>query len=496
MSTMKQILDEWVGRPVSAFISAMEMFGQRVEGEQIIDGMFSRFAHTLSSPSFGSGKDESEVSSNLSKENHLKEEPLSGVRVNQVGNVEFTDEDRLILDRVEGALEDGRELKSWWDRTYPNGFAEKFDLERVFNRPDSSFGFFDEVQLGRGLLPVMGNFQDMLYDQPRTPTALTQNAAEWMRDQIREFILHYFMRVSSFRQPDVYVESRRRALPSYLEKLSWCNEPNILRQGFGFTQYYYKLRDTGQIGKFPQESESAIIDLREIGVKYEWIVVKVRIFDFNFRFKPFGSNGPELSFPLTEASYLVLSRDFILNEDEPSPDALGRYGLGYSFIRDPTQGLIGYGPGQFRAAIELINFEVSRRGDVRVGMVFVADRPERIANVSLNPVDWSFNLAGLFSFGMASQFLAPLRNTLERIPTTVDSFDPVYGFVSLANSLTANQAAQQLCISREQLEKDFLAQHFIQHYTTIVGSLLTWRQIPDWLDSAALPEWVVLGRSS
>jgi hypothetical protein len=408
----------------------------------------------------------------------------------------LTDQDRAILERVEEARADGVALKRWWDRTYPDGFAERFELERVFNRPDTSFGFFDQVQLNRGILPVMGNFQDMFYDQTRTPSNLNREAALWMRDQIREFVLRYFMRVSAFRQPEVYVESGQPTLPPYLKSLSWCVEPDILRQGFGFTQHYYKRRDTGQIGKFPRESESAIIDLREIGHKYEWIVVKVRIFDFSFRFKPFGSNGPELSFPLTEESYLILSRDFILNEDDPSPDCLGRYSLGYSFIRDPTQGLIGYGPGQFRAAIEIINFEVSKRGEIRVSMVFVADRPERIANVSLNPVDWSFRLADLFSFGMTSKLFAPIKSSLERIPPAVDSFDPVYGFVSLANTLTANQASQQLCISREQLEKDFLAQHFIQHYVTLVGSLSTWRQIPDWLDSAALPAWVVNGRSS
>ena len=77
-----------------------------------------------------------------------------------------------------------------------------------------------------------------------------------------------------------------------------------------------------------------------------------------------------------------------------------------------------------------------------------------------------------------------------------DPVDPRALFTASPIFETANQAAQQLCISKEQLEKDFLAQHFIQHYTTIVGSLLTWRQIRDWLDSAALPEWVVTGRSS
>jgi len=304
------------------------------------------------------------------------------------------------------------------------------------------------------------------------------------------------MRISAFRQPEAYVESRRPTLPAYLSSLSWCTHPEELRQGFGFKQCYYKLRESGVIGKFPESEASAIVDLRDVGRTYEWIVLKVHIFDFSVKFQPFGSNRPELSVPLTEESYLVLSRDFILNENNPSPHCRGRYGLGYAFIKDPAKGLIAYGPGRFKAAIEIINFEVSKRGEIGVSMIFVADRPERIANVSLDPVDWTLRLADLCSLGMTSRFLAPIRNSVEQGRPGVGSFDPVYGFISLVNGLSANQAEKQLCISREQLEKDFLAQHFTQHYATMVGSLLTWRQIPDWLDSAALPEWVVTGKSS
>ena len=52
-----------------------------------------------------------------------------------------------------------------------------------------------------------------------------------------------------------------------------------------------------------------------------------------------------------------------------------------------------------------------------------------------------------------------------------------------------------LCISTETLEKLFLMQHFKQHYQTIVGSMLTWRQIPNWLDTPSLPSWVISGLS-
>lgn len=474
---MMRIFNEMFERPLAAFASSMEMLGQRAQGMQSLDGMARQIAHTLSRASVGGSIHKSDATTFVAK------------------SADLTEQDRLVLQRVDSYLSSGLALKRWWDKTYPaNGFRQQFELQRVFNRPGRSFGFFDEVSFDGRTLPVMGNFQDMFYDRPRTPTNLQQEAAQWMRDQIREFVLHYFMRVSSFRQPEASVESGRPAPPLCLEGFSWCTEQDILRQGFGFSQLYYKLRDNGQVGKF--QDEFAIIDLRELGRKYEWIVVRVRIFDFNVKFNPLGPDGPELAVPLKEESYLVLTRDFILNEDHPSPGVLGQYGLGYAFIKNPTQGLFAYGPGQFDAAIELINFQVLESGEVRVRMTFVVNRPQRIANVSLDPVNWGFRFADLFSFGLTSRLLAPVKDAFERLPTSVGSFDPVSTYVSLVNALTGNWAGRELCISREQLEKEFLAQHFMQHYTTIVGSLLTWRQIPDWLDSARLPEWVVTGRSS
>src|SRR5262249_16331752 len=157
---------------------------------------------------------------------------------------------------------------------------------------------------------------------------------------------------------------------------------------------------------------------------------------------------------------------------------------------------LAYGPGEFDAAIELINFYVLENGEVRVRMAFVSNRPDRIANVSFDPINWGFRVADLFSLGMTSLLLAPVKSGFAGSPARLGSFDPVYTYVSLINALTGDQAAKQWCISREQLEKDFLVRHFMQHYQTIVGSLLTWRQIPDWLDSEALPEWVIKGTSS
>ncbi|HVF43016.1 MAG TPA: hypothetical protein VM936_08400 [Pyrinomonadaceae bacterium] len=409
----------------------------------------------------------------------------------------LTAEDLAVIDTVEGYLRDGIALKRWWERAdAANSYARRVTLDREFNRPAGAYGFWDTVQLAGGPLPVMGNVQEMFYDQPRSPAAGQREAAAWMRDQLREFVLHYFMRVSAFRDPEAYAPDRRVVPPDYLARFSLCPQEDIRRQGFGFRQLYYKLAATGEVGKFPVRERPAIIDLREIGTKYEWVVLRVRIYDFNFTFQPFGPGGPSVSVPLNEQSNLIMSREFVEDEQDPEPGVIGRYGLGYAFVRELTPGLTAYGPGEFRAAIETFRFDVRESGEARVRMVFVADRPERVANVPIDPVNWSFGIADLFTFGLTSRLFSPVRNVLDRLPTNVGTFDPVFPAISLLNALTANQAAEVLCISRDTLETQFLVKHFMQHYQTMVGSLITWRQVRDWLDAQSVPEWVVAGRSA
>jgi hypothetical protein len=331
----------------------------------------------------------------------------------------------------------------------------------------------------------------MLYDCPRAPAGSEREIAAWMDQQVREFVLRYFMRISSFRQPQAAADEPARW---YTGPLSWCPSEEGRRGGFGFTQLFYKRRDTGEIGSFSETERHAITDVREIGPTFDWIVAKVRIFDFDVRLRPFGADGPELVVALNEESYLALAPDFIV--DERSPSGGGRYGIGYAFVRNPGPSVFSYGPGQFEAAFELIQFQVRDSGVVDVHMVFVSNRPDQVANVEIRPIDWTYRLADFATFGLSSRLFAPLWGELRRLPVQLGAFDPIRTYISLANALTGGLAARELCISREQLDKLFLIQHFMEHYQTIVGSLLTWRQFPDWLDASALPEWVITGRSS
>ena len=404
--------------------------------------------------------------------------------------------DARLLASVEEFLGRGRDLLRWWQVALPaNRFAERFGLGRTFNDPPRSFGFFDQARVGGRQRPVMGNYQKMFYDQPKTPPANRQVGAEWMRDQVREFVLHYFMRVSDTQAPEAYIEGVPTAAPGLLRPLSWCPDETPIRGGFGFRQLYYKPVGGGEVCPFPEADRFAVVDLRDIGVKYEWIVLQVEIFAFNVTFAPFGAAGPQFQLPLAENSYLVVSRDFVVDEEAPKPGVLGRYGFGYAFIKNPETGLLAFGPGEFDEAIELIVFEVFDNGQVCVDMSFVSNRPERVVNVSLDPVTLGYRAADLMSFGLTSRLLAPLKELWDRLPQDLTQPDPVFTYITLANLATAGWAGERLCISRQQLEKEFLAKHFMQHYQTIVGSLPTWRGVCDWLDAASLPEWVRRGRS-
>lgn len=409
----------------------------------------------------------------------------------------LTAEEQTIIDSAEQYLGDGVALLRWWQNAEAhNAFTDRFELQHAFNPASSSYGFFGTIDVRGDALPLMGNVQEMMYDNPRVPARLGSEVTGWIRDQVREFVLRYFMRISDFRQPESAETYTNPSPPPGLGRLSWCATSSVQHEGFGFTQLFYKARATGEIGRFSEEERSTIIDLRELGRTYEWIVVKVRIFDFDVTFRPLGESGPELVFTLNEESYLVLSRDLVTDRDDPERGVLGDYAVGYAFIKTPQSGFLAYGPGRFEAAVEVIRFRVLSSGQIRVHMLFVANRPASIASVSLDPVDWAIWTAEWVSGGTASDLFRPVRNALDRRPIRLGTFDPIYGYVSLANVLSGGQAAQQLCISREALDKQFLVQHFKQHYQTVVSSLLTWRQVPDWTDPASLPEWVIKGASA
>ncbi|MBT6148456.1 MAG: hypothetical protein HOH74_23685 [Gemmatimonadetes bacterium] len=414
----------------------------------------------------------------------MSDEPKTG----DPSAVQLTAEDHLVLDSVDGYHADGLALKKWWEEAdADDGYTDTFEVVTTLNRPDSSLGFFGEAPLDRGNMPVMGVVDEVFYDRPKAAQPWSEAAASWTCDQIREFVLHYFMRISDCRQPEKVVVTDGGSPDS---------DEEVERQGMSFSQVYYKLKATGECGKFSPEDQGATMDLRQIGDTYDWIVVKLRVWDFTVAIQPMGAGGPKLTVPLKEESYLLLTPDFIVDEEKPEEGLLGEYGFGYAFIKNPTRGPFAYGPGEFETAYQQINFRVRENGESYVRMIFVSNRPDKIMNLSFDPVSWGFSLADLMSFGLASRFLQPVKSSLEGLSLKGGNMDPTLAAMGLLNVLTDGQAAERFDLSSDQLYKNFLVQHSRQHYQTIMGSHMTWRQIPDWLDSAALPHWVVSGMSA
>ena len=400
----------------------------------------------------------------------------------------FTEADRAILAHAEQTLAAGSQLMRWWQNKDRAGdYADRFDVVREYASGDRSFGFFDCAPVAGTDLPVMGVVQEMFYDRQK----LASGAA--IRAQFKEFVLRYFMRVSHLRQPDAVPEDLSPS--SYVKRaLSWLPEDAENRVGFGYQQLYYKQHGSGTIGKFSEADQHAIVDLRDLGPVYDWLLLKVNIFDFNLSFAPLGGGAFKFQVPLKESNYLVLEPSFIINEDDPEPGVLGRYGYGYAFVPySPEPGFLAYGPGHFAAAIQTVDFTVLASGEIRVRAAFVVNRPDKIAKVDIAPIDWSFRLADMMTFNMASKLMGPFKALADRVPLRVDGLDPIAAYIWLANTLTGGLAERQLGISKLVLERRMLAQHFMQHYEMLTNSLVAWRTIADWTDHDHLPEYCRLG---
>jgi len=493
---MAGLFDEVVLRPWAAILNGLEAFGGSGGATERAEQVLARMAHGLTVAPAGRDKT-------------MTAQPAianSGPRVSSVPPA--LEVAALTLPSVSDYLEKGLDLKRWWDQvsaeTGDIPQDQQFPLIRAYNRATRAYGFFGEAPVRGKMMRVMGNVQELFFDQPRGPAAANADHVEWIRAQLEEFVLKYFMRISSFRPPDVFVDTANPTPPPALERLSWCPTASEERVGFGFSQLFNKKKGADTIDPFQSYDEHAIVDQRDVGRLFEWLLLKVRIFDFAFKTRPFGQGGPELVFGLNEESYLVVQKEFIKHEYRPPNihggafKILADYGIGYAFVKNPIAGPFAYGPGEFDAAIELINFRIYETGYISVRMIFVANRPTQTLNLTVDPIDWSFQIADAFSMGLASRMFAPAKTVLERIPFRF-SFDPVSLYLAGTNLVSGGAAARTLCISQETLDKLFLAQHFRQHYQTVLGSTETWLTVPDWLDTKWIQvekPWIISGLSS
>ncbi len=398
--------------------------------------------------------------------------------------------DRAILEGVDTAIAQGRDLRQWWNGVRkPDGLRERFPVARQIHRPDWNYGFLEKANLRQGRLPVAGVIQDQLYDYPKVPGGMKSVDANWIRDQVKEFMLRYFMRLTHAAAPPPIARVPKKPPPDSVKHLSMCDEDGPDAYGWGYEQCYYKLKRTSEIGKFPDDQRYETVDLLEIGRKYSWIVYAVNIFHFDLTIKLAGPKGPKVVIPQMQKVYAVLTPDYVVSEENPRPGVLGEYGYGYSVVPNPNdKGVFAAGPSSIQNTLETLRLTVLESGEVRAHMDFITPLPARI--LDFEPVEWSFRLADALSFGMASSMLAPLKRVAKGFEPEIA---PVYTGVWLLNQLTAGMASEAFCINKEQLFKQLMILHFTDVYNMYNLSASHFRMVPDWTDAKKVPEWARRG---
>lgn len=415
------------------------------------------------------------------------------------GDAELSRWERALLDGVEETLRGGVRLVRWWRRTEEEGsYARRFPLLLEGERPVRNHGFLDEVPLGHRVVPVMGAVQDLFYDRC-DGSAEAAAGLRALREQLREFVLRYLMRVAPERRRKLVAEAEPRA-PSILDRLSWCPEETPEHQGYGFTQVFYRRRGSRKIGRFGEGERYAVVDLRELAERYDWVVLKVRPFDFGIAVQPFGDAAPWLELPLNEEVHVVICGDLVTDRTAAGagaeglpPGVLGEYGFAYALLPDPEPDpyrTFAYSPATLAHAFDSFSFRVRGDGEVWVRHAWAAEQPERLLN--LDPLGWGLDLADRLTLGTASVLLAPVKETLERITPTPA---PVFNFVALANLATLGRAGKDLAISRERVLKALMAQQVRSAHRFLLSTLPTWHRVPDWrAPESDLPEWARRGK--
>jgi hypothetical protein len=413
--------------------------------------------------------------------------PISAVTVGAAGRVvdHLDAEDRKMLSSIDRTRRDTLQIQEWWRRRKASGdYAERVELVREFNQDEHTVGFFDTATVDGKRLRLMGVSQEMFYDRPK------KSSPEEVRDQLREFVLGHFMRVSHTHRPEPAGVGGVGALPLFMRPLSWLPDLSDTRVGFGYQQLLYKLRDGRQVGKFLPDERGAIVDLRTLGSVYDWLAMRVNIFDFKIAMSPFGPDLLKVEVPLEEVTYLLMTPEMVVDRANPSPDVLGEYGFGYGLLPyAPQPDLFAYGPGHFDVGYQSFVFRVLTNGEIRAEAEFVVNRPDKMLSIDVDPIAWGFKAADRMTGNLASRVMSPLKALAERLPLRLSGVDPVSMYISAANALSGGLAASQLGISKTQLEKFMLMRHFIQHRQMLISSQLVWRMVPDWTDADALPEF-------
>jgi len=418
------------------------------------------------------------------------------------GNYEPTEAEQYVLDHVPQAYEDGLELKAWWERkAATDSFADKFDLVRETNIPAHDYGFLDTARIAGNDVKVFGDVQEQFFDQPKE-----KMPADWSA-QLREFVLRYFLHISSSHQIEPVPQRTGAASHPPFSFLSACLKDRHDRGGIGFYQLAYKKKDGGKVGWFSQARQGDFVDVTEIGTKYDWVLAKARLYQFSLTIYPAGQFFPFTFADPYEHVYVLFMPEFVVDEPKVGgkrtvvdPETgkelkvVAEYGFGFSLVQNlSSYAPITIGPQIFDLGMQFFRFRLLEDGRISSKMVFSANQLTYLFKLNVNPFVWPLRAAEALSLRLAPNLTKPLQGLIDALPLSDVSVDLVFDSVRALDVLTLGEAAKRYCISIEQIQKDVLIKHDMVFYNMIADTLRIWRQVRDWTDAASIPAWVKYG---
>lgn len=415
----------------------------------------------------------------------------------------LTAEDAAILPHVPRADRLGSELKTWYEETREKkAFSNEFKLLEFFGaEQDSDLGYIEVADLPSGKYQVMGEVQDLFYDTTRSPSTTSPPASEvaTVNQQMREFALRYFMRVTAPRAPIA------EPVPSHpAPLLGWLDQaPRMMdqREDIGFFQLYGRRVDTGQLEVFDKAQQPTVVDMRELGKTYEWVLLKARLFDFELQFNVLppllGFQVPFTVLDQKEFLYGLLTPAFVCDEQNPRPGVVGEYGMGFSLVAPPPdESPLTFGPEVFTMGMNYFRFIVLETGEVRTTVTFCCNQLAGIFPLPVSPINWGLLGFDVLTNGRAGKLLGRLTKEADRLPLGKATFDPILGSIKALNGFTGGALGRDYGISTDNIFKWILRKHGTVFNHQMSESARVWRAFPDWLAADSLPEYIRRGRKA
>ncbi len=307
--------------------------------------------------------------------------------------------DRMLIDRTEEAIPAGLDLFHWCFERIESMPRPPLDLGRAWRLSNTAEAVFGEASVGGRVQSVMGTRQFVRFSRIDGSGA---------GNRLRDFVLKEF-----------------------LERAHWTND-NGAPGGFTFHRLLYRGADGGY-GKFAGAESSGAVDWRELGPKYQWVLLRVDVNDFVLPMGPFEKK-------LDEAACVVPHPAFMREVENPSAGYDLEVTVGYPFIRfAPIPNFFGFGPGKFDIAVKVFSFLLKPSGDIDCRMYFVAaPRCQKV-----------------FDFGPS-------------IP------DPVYGGAALLRAISFGLFDEKAF--HDKVDGGMLAQHSRVHQVLIEGTEKVFRE--------------------